>query len=70
MKKGKNPNFCECTNSANVLDVERSNVALERSNVALERSNVRVQDRLGQRAEATNIRTLLSYVRMFEATRP
>ena len=58
-EKGKNPNFCECTNSANVLDVERSNVALECS---LERSNVRVQASMGQRAEALNVRTCLMNV--------
>lgn len=51
MKKGKNPNFYNCMNSANVLDIERSNVALDRS-------NVRVQTRLRQRAVASNVRTL------------
>ena len=61
MKKGKNPIFCECTNSANVLDVERSNIALEHS-------NVRVQTRLRQKgAEASNVRTCLMNVRTFDS---
>ena len=40
MKKGKNPNFDDCTNSAKTFWT--SNVTLEHSNVTLERSNVRV----------------------------
>ena len=58
-EKGENPNFCNCTNSANVLDVERSNVAIERS-------HVQVQTRLRQRAAASNVRTLPMNVRTFE----
>ena len=59
-EKGKNPNSREYTNSTNVLDVERSNVALERS-------NIRVHSPLSQKPEVLNVRTLLSYVRMFSA---
>ena len=52
-----------CTNPANELDVERSNVALKRS-------NVRIHVRLGQKAETSNVRTLSLNVWMFESPCP
>lgn len=61
-EKGKNPNFRECTITTNVLDVKRSNIAIERS-------NVRVQARLSQRAEASNVRTCLMNLRTFDFSR-
>ena len=61
-KKGKNPNLCDCTNSANELNVKHSNVAIECS-------NVRVQARLGQRAEASNIQTCLVNFWSFDFSR-